>query len=273
MLALVILLLVVVALICVILIGLLRSHADIVRSLHSLGVGVGDPSNQPSDLQASPDVQARVALPSMPPLPAERSSGVHDIEGTSTSGEAVVVSVAAAARTLLVFLTSGCSTCARLWASLAASAHRNPLPADIRIVVVTKGPDWESPSAVAERTPIGINVVMSTPAWTDYEVPGSPYFVLVDGERRLGEGVGHELGQVADLVGRANADAAAGPSRSEAFGLGLTGADREAFNDDILRGAGILPGHPSLYPARDDAQGGPGDGVASGNGGGVKPTG
>ena len=71
-----------------------------------------------------------------------------------------------------------------LAASLAASAQQSPLPPSIRVVVVTKGPDWESPAAVAERAPLGIQVVMSTGAWSDYEIPGSPYFVLVDGARR-----------------------------------------------------------------------------------------
>ena len=52
---------------------------------------------------------------------------------------------------------------------------------------------------------------MSSDAWTDYEVPGSPFFVLVDGRdgRRIGEGVANRMSQVAELVRRAEVDARA----------------------------------------------------------------
>ena len=98
-------------------------------------------------------------------------------------------------------------------------------------------------------------MVMSTAAWGDYEVPGSPFFALVDGAtgRRVGEGAANQFAQIADLVRRAAVDA--GPPRatpsgspSRATALGLDGAEREAANDEELRSAGITPGHPSLYP-------------------------
>ena len=52
---------------------------------------------------------------------------------------------------------------------------------------------------------------MSTEAWSDYEVPGSPFFVLVDGRsgRRIGEGVANHFSQVVELVRRAESDARA----------------------------------------------------------------
>ena len=40
----------------------------------------------------------------------------------------------------------------------------------------------ESISALRKLAPRGLPVVMSSAAWTDYRVPGSPYFVLVDGQ-------------------------------------------------------------------------------------------
>ncbi len=60
---------------------------------------------------------------------------------------------------------------------------------------------------------------MSTEAWGDYEVPGSPFFVLVDGRsgRRIGEGVANRFAQVADLVRRAQVDAE-GSGRTPAAG-------------------------------------------------------
>lgn len=92
---------------------------------------------------------------------------------------------------------------------------------------------------------------MSSDAWTDYEVPGSPFFVLVDGAagRRIGEGVANHIDQVVELVRRAEVDAAAfSLSTRPGRDVGLDGPARESANDAELRAAGILPGDPSLYP-------------------------
>jgi hypothetical protein len=253
MLALVIVLLVVVALVCVVVTGLLRSHADILRSLHQLGVGVGDPSVSPQPLGPQPVAMPRSSLSG---LPAERSStSAFDIEGVTVGGDAVAISTQAAPLTLFAFLSSGCSSCAAIWSALGDEDQLRLLPQGARVVAVTKGPEFESPSAVSARAPRGLTVVMSTAAWGDYEVPGSPFFALVDGAagRRVGEGVANQFSQIADLVRRAAVDA--GPpaqarpgSPGRASALGLDGAEREAENDEELRSAGITPGHPSLYP-------------------------
>jgi hypothetical protein len=250
MLALVVVLTAMVLLLGVLVVGLLRSHADIIRALHSLGVGVGDPAERSPAGHAHGGVDSPVALRLGPSLPAERSSSsVHDVEGVTPSGDAVVVSTATAGLTLLAFLSSGCSSCAAFWAALADPAQRATLAA--RVVVVTKGPEFESPDGIAAKTPIGITVVMSTAAWADYEVPGSPFFVLLDGATgtRVGEGVAQQLSQIADLVARAELD-----TRPPVTGaaVGMTGAEREAANDAQLQGAGIGPGHPSLYPRNLD---------------------
>ncbi|MHB1533394.1 MAG: hypothetical protein ACYC1D_02050 [Acidimicrobiales bacterium] len=244
MLALVVVLLAVVVLLCVVTAGLLRSHADIIRALHDLGVGVGDPSVHPS---AHP-----LPAPSLPtsPLPSERSStSVHDLEGVTPDGDSVAVSARAAGLTLLAFLSSGCTTCAAFWAALGDPRQRALLPSGVRVVVVTKGPEYESPDAIRARAPAGVTVVMSTPAWGDYEVPGSPFFALIDGAaaRRVGEGVANQFGQIADLVNRALAEAGETTTGRAARG-GLDGPAREAANDVELVTAGIHPGDPSLYP-------------------------
>jgi hypothetical protein len=245
--ALVVVLLVVTVLLCLVVTGLLRSHADIIRALHSLGVGVGDPGHVGSDDGVTSPVHLRAG----PPLPSERSStSVHDIEGVTPSGDAIVASMATSGLTLLAFLSSGCASCAGFWAALADPAKLALLPTGIRVVVVTKGPEWESPEAIAAKAPRGTPVVMSTDAWGAYEVPGSPYFALVDGEAgvRVGEGVGAGWEQVADLVHRAEGDAHGPTTQSRAKALGLDGPAREQANDAELLAAGITPGHPSLYP-------------------------
>ena len=155
--------------------------------------------------------------------------------------------------TLIAFLSSGCATCAGFWRDLHRP-DRLALPAHTRLIVVTKGPDMEVPAEVAAQSPPNLPVVMSTEAWSDYEVPGSPFFVMVDGSsgRRIGEGVANSVQQVADLVRRSQTDAGGYPpaaSRSRAAAEGLDGPERERDNDRELAAAGILPGDPSLYPS------------------------
>ena len=80
MVALVLVLTFVVLLLGVLVAGLLRSHADILKALHDLGAGVGDPSATGVDEhghQGGVDHAARpVAVPFRlgPPLPGERDS-------------------------------------------------------------------------------------------------------------------------------------------------------------------------------------------------------
>ncbi len=245
--ALLVVLLVVTVLLVVVVTGLLRSHADIIRALHSLGVGVGDPADGTA---RTPDIP--VHLTAGPPLPGERDSASgHDVEGVSPDGDSVVVSIASAPQTLLAFLSSGCVSCSTFWTALGQPDQMALLPAGIRVVAVTKGPEWESPSAIAAKAPRGLAVVMSTEAWGDYEVPGSPYFALVDGASggRIGEGVANQWSQIADLVDRARKDTTASTATSgRAMSLGLSGAERETVNDQELMAAGIRPGDPSLYP-------------------------
>ena len=49
---------------------------------------------------------------------------------------------------------------------------------------------------------------MSTEAWHDYNVPGAPYFILVDGPRGavVGEGTATTWERVQNLIGQAVVD-------------------------------------------------------------------
>jgi len=258
--ALVVALTVVVVLMGVLVAGLLRSHADILRSLHALGVGVGDPAGTATGEEGGAQPHG-VAVRMGPALPAERGTDAHDVAGVTPSGDALAVSVRRAGQTtLLAFLSSGCTSCRHFWDALSSTGP-TALPGGIRLAIVTKGPELEIAAEVAALAPRHVPVVMSTGAWSDYEVPGSPFFVLVDGTtgRRTGEGVANHFGQVADLVRRSLADAAGTPlgpgdgvhGRRAAPGGPrdrLDGPAREAANDAELRRAGIFPGDPSLYP-------------------------
>jgi hypothetical protein len=140
--------------------------------------------------------------PVMPQVPSppdrEEFGGAADVSGVSAGGrEAVTVRITGVEHdTVVAFLSSGCLTCQRFW-----DAFRKPrklgLPAGTRLVVVTKGPDDESVSAVASVAPGAVPTVMSSEAWHDYDVPGSPYFVYVHGPtgRVRGEGTGPDWDQ------------------------------------------------------------------------------
>jgi hypothetical protein len=267
--ALAIVLSVVVLLLAVLVAGLLRSHADILKALHDLGVGVGEPdeSGDPEDGSehhrggSGSGRSVPVPLTIGPPLPGERSStSAPTIAGLTPRGDALAVTVAGGDHlTLLAFLSSGCATCAGFWQAFRTPGQLGLSPRT-RLVVVTKGPELEIPGEVDAMAAERLSVVMSTEAWGDYEVPGSPFFVLVDGAsgRRIGEGVANHFHQVVELVRRAESDARvlAIGSRSRGLVDGLDGPERELDNDRELMAAGIHPGDPSLYPASlDDVHG------------------
>lgn len=255
MIALIVVLGAVVLLVTVLVAGLLRSHADILKALHDLGAGVGDPvgdTHVHSASGASAGAQP-VPLTMGPALAADRdSTSAPTIAGVTPTGDGLAVAPATGgALTLLAFLSTGCASCSGFWESFRRPEQLD-LPIGARLVVVTKGPDREIPGEVAALAAPGLRVLMSSDAWTDYEVPGSPFFVLVDGTtgRRVGEGVANHFSQVAELVRRAEVDAAAfsldtRPGRD----IGLDGPARESANDSELLDAGIRPGDPSLYPS------------------------
>jgi len=212
-----------IALLGVLVIGLLKSHAEILRQLHELGAGRGEDNGH--------------AVPGGLALGGSNGAAAHDVAGRTPAGEAAVVAVRGVGHdTLLAFLSSGCLTCAGFWEALGAGGDLG-LPADMRVVAVTKDPGEESESTIRGLSS-GQTVVMSTQAWFDYEVPGSPYFVHVNATtgRVSGEGTASTWEQVVSLVSRAAADA----TRSS------RGEERV---DEELMAAGILPGDPSLYPA------------------------
>ena len=141
-------------------------------------------------------------------------------------------------RTLLLFLSSGCHRCGS-WLAALRSGRQARL--DTRVVIVGRDADEESPAALAALVPAGVTVVLSSRAWDDYGVPGSPYAVHVGPEGAIiGEGTAATWDQLISLVLQAGGD-------GDGAGDG-GGAGREARADAELAAAGIHPGDPSLYP-------------------------
>ncbi|MGI8536414.1 MAG: hypothetical protein ACR2K2_07910 [Mycobacteriales bacterium] len=245
--ALVVGLTVAVALLAVLVAGLLRSHAEILRSLHELGAGREDTAPQ---IGASRPVDVPFEVrPGVVGVGNAMGTPAHDVAGLTPGDEATLISIVASGHdTLLAFLSSGCLTCHTFWDAFGAGRDLG-LPAGTRLVVVTRGRELESESSVRDLAPLGIPVVMSTQAWDDYGVPGSPYFVHVDGAagRVAGEGSATAWEQVIRLVREAAQDRALlvrGDDHADDHG---DGPHREERADRELLAAGIPPGHPSLY--------------------------
>jgi hypothetical protein len=199
------------------------------------------------------------------PRPRDDSSfpPAVDLQGATLSEGAVHLRVAGVTHdTLLAFLSSTCGTCGTFWETFA-DPRGFTLPEGTRLVVVTKGPDEESPSALQAVAPPGIDLVLSSEAWEHYRVPGSPYFVSIEGAtgRVRGEGTGMSWEQVAGLLAQATGDLR--------FTLGEAGArtrkpssdaERELAVDRELMAAGLFPGDARLYHEPGHATG---DGAAT----------
>ena len=217
---------IVILLLAVLVAGLLKSHAEILRQLHSLGVG--------EDGQ----------VPAAAGGPRPRSTGFarapsSELVGTTLDGDAVSISLQSGRGvTLIAFLSSGCQTCQVFWRELSG-AFELPTP-DTRTVIVTKGLPSESPSRLAELAPSDIPLVASDETWDVFRVPMTPYFMLVDGEGMvIGEGAASNWRHLIGLLRQSAADTAA-PSALDTEG-------RAQFTDNQLRAAGVEPGDESLY--------------------------
>jgi hypothetical protein len=222
--------------------GLLRSHAEILRALHRLGEEVG--SADGADEAPGPN---RPAAGVMPPRPD--SSAVFDVVGVTPFDESVSIAVGGTeVTTLLAFLSGGCSSCARFWQAFDGPDHLG-LPDRTRVVIVTLGVGEESPARLRRVAPQGVPVVMSSEAWQDYAVPGAPYFILTGGRegRVLGEGSASTWAEVASLLSDAVGDGGVTPTARPIRLTGSSPETREARVDRELAAAGILPGDPRLY--------------------------
>ena len=249
MVTLVVILSVAVALLGVLVAGLLRSHAEILRALHDLGVNLEDgEATSPGGARVFDVREPPRAAAGMPQPTNTALTVAYDLRGQTPSGDAAQVGVTASGTlTLLAFLSSGCGTCSGFWDALR-SGETLPGSMNPRVVAVTRGPEAESPAEVARLDgPDGITL-MSTEAYEDYRVPMAPYFVLVDGGGLvLGEGAASSWDQLGGLLERAVSDGVVGsadePSRRDV----LSGKSRRRRVEDDLSAAGIGPGHPSLY--------------------------
>jgi hypothetical protein len=224
------------------LVAVLRSHAEILRRLGAIE-GRLDPAGG-FELDGDPVGRPAVDRGSDGSVAAGRAP---DIVGETLAGDAVKLALGPGApRTLLAFLSTGCSVCGPLWDELRTGGPADLLSSDVRVVVVTKGADRESLTRLGRAAPAEGELVMSSAAWDDYEVTATPHFVLVDSEARriLGRGGATSWTQILSLLADADSDARLDAARST--------SERAARAEQALAAAGIVPGHASLYPSRID---------------------
>lgn len=223
------------AVLTVLVAGLLRAYATVLRRLHALDGGAATGGAQNFRVDPLPTPAAR-----------EEWTEGHDLTGTTLSGEVVSTRVVGVEHdTVLLFLSSGCASCEVFWSELA----RPPaLPRNTRLIVVVQGDEAESRTALTGLAAAHLDVLMSTDAWRDYQVPGSPHVVFVEGRtgRVRGEGTGQSWAQVAQMLARASGDLAMLDGRQRAA-KPQRDAEVEAQVDRELMAAGILPGDPRLY--------------------------
>ena len=268
--ALVVALVLVVALLGVLVVGLLRSHAEILKALHDLGVNLEDGADAVPSRRSRPAVSKRAPMRTADGVPRPRDENAPmgdavDLTGRLPDGGVARVAITGVEHaTLLAFLSTGCGTCGVFWDALRDPSGPAVPGRDTRVVIVTNGPEAESVAAVADLAPQGIVTIMTTDAWDDYRVPVSPYFLLVDGPSGtvVGEGSGTSWDQVLDLLGRALADAGLARTEERVRLTRMAGQDRADWVDSELLGAGIEPGDASLYPDPHPSHAGP-DGPAA----------
>ncbi len=235
----------VVAVLALLVVGLLRSHAEILRALHDLGIGEDGSTGHGASGAGSFQVRPGVSLP--------RGEGaatqVADLVGVDPWGDPTSVAVAGTAhRSLLAFLSTGCLTCQGFWEAFSDPSTLG-LRADVRPIIVVKDPAHESVGRLQELAPTTVPVIAADEPWDAYEIPVAPYFVLVDGatERILGEGAAATWEQVRNLLDQALDDLAAVEAAPWQRGRRAAAVRLDELAEEELRRAGITPGHPSLY--------------------------
>jgi len=198
---------IVLALLAIIVVSLLRSHAELLRRLPA-------PDDEHEHAHAAHGaavpIQAAPTLSSTLPAPRRRPSVAHDVVGSTLAGDQVAVSAASGSDTLFAFLSTGCLTCQTFWDGLQPGV-RTPMPGGARVIVVVKDPAFESPSKLATLAPPDVPVVQSSAAWEDFGVQMSPYFCFVDGSSGevRSEGAAMNWDQVRSLLTDALFDEAA----------------------------------------------------------------
>ena len=227
----------VVVFLLVLIVGLMRSHAEVLRKLDGLGVRL---DTQPDSTSLELGLTRRTTT-NETKIPSQLS-------GVTPDGESAVISLDVGDKpVLLAFLSTTCSSCSVFWERFSSGVveFRSGL---YRTILVTLGPDEESPTRAKNLRRGSAEALMSSQAWQAFEVPGAPYFALIDEGIVIGEGTAATV----DALEQFLSDAAGDLSWDRRQVRDRTDRDREEIVDQELREAGIEPGDPRLYHSPGD---------------------
>jgi hypothetical protein len=256
---------VVVAVLTLFVLGLLRSHAELLRRVAELA------DREPA---RAPDPFATEMPEGVVPAPATiEQTVVRSIEGVDCELEPYRLAIrdVSTPYLLVAFLSTSCFSCLDIWRDVieggedASTVEAGEDAASLLIVL--KAREHENlgkATALARETPVP--VVLSGSAWSELEVPGSPYFALIAtaDERVVGAGSAQSWDQLKSLAsdGMLELSLAARPSSNGGGYRSII-----AREDDELARAGIHAGHPSLTgPVLEDELDGAPDAIAGSKG-------
>jgi hypothetical protein len=138
----------------------------------------GERPGAPEPVIASAPAGAAHREPAPPPVTGPEGDAV-DVRGADPEGEPTVIPLEATEQpTLLAFLSTSCGICVGLWERLRAGELQAEAPG-VLPVVVTKDAGLEDVDRIRGLASAEVPVVLSSEAWDDYEVPGSPYVMVV----------------------------------------------------------------------------------------------
>jgi hypothetical protein len=236
--------------------GLLRAHADLLGRVAALAERPPVPAPEPS----------RDEMPEgVVPVPATvAQTTVSSIEGFDHELEPYRLAIGDVPEPylLVAFLSTSCFSCLDIWRDVieAGEGARTVAAGDdeAALVIVLKGREHENLGkavALARETPVP--VALSGSAWSELEVPGSPYFALIDTaeQRVVGAGSAQSWEQLRSLASDGMLELAFAARPSSNGGGYRSIIERE---DDDLARAGIHPGHVSLTAPllEDELEGG-----------------
>jgi hypothetical protein len=247
------------ALLALLVVGLLRAHAEVLRRLENLdraGAVIGTANGDAPQPEATGD--------------REVGSGVGEIAqpilGHRPGGGAAAIDFRAKRDgTLLTFLSAGCVSCGEIWEAITTGKGDLAALGIARVVIVTKGPGEEDPVRIQRLAGGFRDVVMSSEAFGHYAADFTPYFVLVKPSGEIaGVGTAQSWEQMLAMIREATLDEEFAKRLTPRRGvLELargwtrrsrrrveTPADQAARAEAELSAAGIGRGHPSLYPER-----------------------
>lgn len=183
-----------VVLLTVLVAGVLRSHAEILRAVRVYA----DPADQGVVEAGTPGEFQPTGIVEALGLVGQRIDG---------SGVEVPLWSKDDRDTVLAFLSTGCVSCETFWNTFGGTRDLG-FESDTRVIIVAKDLEEESRGRLRRWAPAHHELVLSSRAWRDYRIPQSPYFIYIRGAdaRLVGEGSAGTWSQVLKMMGEAAED-------------------------------------------------------------------